>query len=580
VNRPDPDRGAKAASARRWRSLFGAAQPPIIPFSYADLPQQVRDAAIGRMSLSGVQIKASIVLNREKGIVEIARGGGTHILKPSPAEYPGLAEIENLCMDMAEALGMQVPPHGLLPMADGAMAYVVKRFDRLPDGSKIHKEDMAQLLSLPTTAKYEASLEKVGKALRRYSSRPFLDLADFFERVVFSFIIGNGDMHLKNWAILTSREDKKPFIRLAPCYDFVASRLYIHNEDETALTLRGRRNRLTRTDFESLASALQIDPRAAGKMINRLIDAKERLLDLVNAAGFPQERRQAFGDLISARTERLRRGAAAEATPPEVPEQPGGRRREVGQPMTAAWAPLRETTLWIEEARAEASRAMEAHMPRKGFMEFTSRIPESGLDVSLFDLKEAAEKSQISTFGWPIGIVLSTEQDRPYSYADGIRAIVRTTREEGPTFDYWDLRRNGDYYLLKSLFEDLRSQGKLFLDTRIIRVAETLLHTARLYRALGAPASVFVRMQFTHGGLKDRELAAAGTAFMPSLSAHRSRAVDIRTALEERLDRIEPQIHELVYRVVSDLTALFDFFKPSRTALVDPLVDRFVQGRI
>lgn len=293
------------SSQQRWRALLGTNEPPRISFGYADLPQKVRDIA-GKMSLSGVQVKASMRLNRETMELEIVPQAGTHILKPSPVEFPGLAEIENVCMDMAEFLDLQVPPHGLLPMADGALAYVIKRFDRKEDGTKIHKEDMAQILEMPVTAKYDGSLEKIGKAIRNYSSRPFLDLGDFFERVVFSFIIGNGDMHLKNWALLTDREDSKPFTTLAPCYDFVSSSLYIPQEEESALPMGGRKNGLSRKDFETLAASLRIDAKAARHSMDRLIAAEPQLLTMIGTAGLPAPRAEAFQTLVTSRTKRLK----------------------------------------------------------------------------------------------------------------------------------------------------------------------------------------------------------------------------------------------------------------------------------
>lgn len=105
-------------------------------------------------------------------------------------------------MSMAAALGMPVPPHGLFPMSDGRLCYVIKRFDRTDEGGKIGKEMMFQLLG--ATDKYSGSLESVGKAIRAHVENVGLDAIDFFERVLFCFLTGNGDMHLKNWALLVS----------------------------------------------------------------------------------------------------------------------------------------------------------------------------------------------------------------------------------------------------------------------------------------------------------------------------------------------------------------------------------------
>jgi serine/threonine-protein kinase HipA len=132
------------------RNLFGQTVVPEIPFSLADFPERLRQFA-DKMSISGAQIKALVRLDQRGHAIEFARERSTHILKPEPSEYPRLPENENLCMAMAARLGMEVPPHGLFPMADGRLCYIIRRFDRT-DGQKLHKEDFAQLLEKPSDA--------------------------------------------------------------------------------------------------------------------------------------------------------------------------------------------------------------------------------------------------------------------------------------------------------------------------------------------------------------------------------------------------------------------------------------------
>lgn len=266
----------------------------------ADLPEQVR-RAVGKMSLSGVQQKASVVLNKKEQQLEIAQGNGTHILKPDILEYPQIALVENLCMDLAEKLEMEVPPHAVLPMADGTPAYIIKRFDLLPNRARIHKEDMAQLLHIPTESKYEGSLEKVGKAIREHASNVFLDLNNFYERVIFCFLIGNGDMHLKNWALV----DTGTQVKLAPCYDLVASRLYIPREDESALTINGRRNKLTRLDFEKLAQTLELDEKSVNNVFEKFKTIKPTIISMIQSSDLGAYRKNDWIKLVKARYERI-----------------------------------------------------------------------------------------------------------------------------------------------------------------------------------------------------------------------------------------------------------------------------------
>ena len=284
------------------RELFGTAYAPAIPFGIADLPSRVSQAA-GKMSISGVQIKASVKLEPRGRQVEIAAEGGTHILKPEPAEYPELPQNENLVMNMAGELKLPVPPHGLFRMSDGKLCYIIKRFDRLPGGKKVHKEDMAQLLQLPTEAKYNGSLEAVGSVIKAHSTDPFLELFNFYQRVLFNFAIGNGDMHLKNWSLLTPETGE---IRLTPCYDFVSSKLYLPGESDSALPLGGKQNKLSRPDFERFAKYLELDAKAALGALGTVVEAEPKFLGMINASLLSPQRREQLAGTLSERTSRLR----------------------------------------------------------------------------------------------------------------------------------------------------------------------------------------------------------------------------------------------------------------------------------
>lgn len=284
--------------AKCLKALWGRPVAPKIQFSAADLPEKVT-AAGDHMSISGVQAKALVRLNKDSEEVEVAPNGSTHILKPEPNEYPGLPAMENACMSMAAALGLPVPAHGLFPMSDGRLCYVVKRFDRAEDGGKIQKETMFQLLG--STDKYAGSLESVGKAIRAHAENVGLDTVDFFERVLFCFLTGNGDMHLKNWGLLI--RDKKP--SLAPCYDLVSSKVYLAGEEDSALTINARKNKLKRADFEALAGYLKIDPKAAATVFDKFKEARERLRELCVYSELDPSMRQKFEDVMAERFRRL-----------------------------------------------------------------------------------------------------------------------------------------------------------------------------------------------------------------------------------------------------------------------------------
>ena len=279
------------------QNLFGIPRAPKISFSTPDIPVQLRQSEQTLFSISGVQIKTLARLNHEKTELLIAPSGGTHILKPEPTEYPELPVTENLCMAMAGAADLEAPPHGLFPMGDGNLCYVILRFDRTPTGEKIHKEDMAQILGLPGDSKYNGSIESIGKALWKHASFPGLEVLRLFERVLFCFLIGNGDMHLKNWALF---RDSKGLLRLSPCYDFVSSRIYLQDE-ESALTLNGRKNRIRRSDFDALAGYLKIDPKARDKVYSSFAQKTPAWLEMVRGSPLSSPRKESLEALISSR---------------------------------------------------------------------------------------------------------------------------------------------------------------------------------------------------------------------------------------------------------------------------------------
>jgi serine/threonine-protein kinase HipA len=254
------------------------------------------------MSISGVQIKASVKLSPDEKTFEVVSEGGTHILKPEPTEFPELPENENLIMNMAHELKMPVPPHGLFSMADGKLCYIIKRFDRLPNGRKMHKEDMAQLLGFSAERKYSGSLEAVGKIILKHTADSHLELFDFFQRVVFNFAIGNGDMHLKNWSLMTPETGRNT---LTPCYDFVSSKIYIPGEDDFALPMGGKNTKLKRGDFKKFAEYLGLDVKAAVNAINSVAESKLKFLDMVSGSLLSQERREKLAMIIEERMQRL-----------------------------------------------------------------------------------------------------------------------------------------------------------------------------------------------------------------------------------------------------------------------------------
>ncbi|MEK6600568.1 MAG: HipA domain-containing protein, partial [Candidatus Binatota bacterium] len=203
------------ADAKTIKVMFNLDAEPTIPLTLMDIPLRAQ-AMVGKMSISGVQPKLSLQLNKPQAELVPVAEGGEYILKPQIQQYPHVPENENCCMDIAMALDIDVPPHCLLPLKDGTLAYVVKRFDRIGK-EKIHQENFYQILEKKD--KYAGSLEEIGKKLKEISAVPGLDVQLFFERVVLNFLIGNGDAHFQNYSMTYKNEG----VRLAPAYDLVCT---------------------------------------------------------------------------------------------------------------------------------------------------------------------------------------------------------------------------------------------------------------------------------------------------------------------------------------------------------------------
>ena len=278
-----------------WKEMFGMNQIPKISLSLEDLPLKAQDMA-GKMSISGVQPKLSLKLDKRQMQLIIAPTGGEYIFKPQVQHFSHIPENENCCMDIAEAFGVDVPPHCLLPLSDGTLAYIVKRFDRKGE-EKIHQEDFYQILEKKD--KYLGSLEQIGKKLKEISAVPGLDVQLFFERVVLSFILGNGDGHFKNYSISYYQDG----VRLSPAYDIVCSKLVLPKEEDSALTINSKKNNLTREDFDSLAEYLKIPEKVR---YEKFSEKTTLIKQFIQASQLPADSKTKFIEIISSRYDRLK----------------------------------------------------------------------------------------------------------------------------------------------------------------------------------------------------------------------------------------------------------------------------------
>ncbi len=277
------------------KEMFNSSKLPGIDFGLAEVSRQAQKLA-GKLSISGVQPKLSVKLDKKRNMLIVVSEGGEYILKPQTPAFVHIPENEQCCMDMARELGIEVPAHCLVPLKDKSLAYVVKRFDR-EKGIKIHQEDFTQVLEVHD--KYRGSVEQIGRKLKEISSAPGYDAQLLFERVVLNFIIANGDAHLKNYSI----SYKGGNIRLTPAYDIVCSRLAIPDEqEESALDINGKKNRLSRADFDELAEYLIVPVKVRYEKFGGKFQAMK---ELIRASHLSKGDQDTFLGIIKERLRRL-----------------------------------------------------------------------------------------------------------------------------------------------------------------------------------------------------------------------------------------------------------------------------------
>ena len=277
------------------KKFFGTRTAPELPYVRAQLGDLARQVVRSQTTLTGVQAKLSLDINRggrnEPDRFTIVGLWGRFILKPQTHSYRALPELEDVTMHLAEAVKINVVPHSL------------RRIDRQPDGRKIAMEDMCQLSERLTEYKYKGSYEQIAKLIRRYSSAPQLDVINFWEVVVFCWITGNADMHLKNFSLYNQMGG----YTLTPAYDMLSTNLVMPEDtEELALTLNGKKSRLRKTDFYKAITASGVDEKVIENLSRRFSRALPKWFELIDNSFLPDDMKKQYKQLILRRVVMLR----------------------------------------------------------------------------------------------------------------------------------------------------------------------------------------------------------------------------------------------------------------------------------
>ncbi len=288
------------------RKIFESAIVPVLPYTRANIKELAREIVAASTTVTGVQAKLSLDISRGKtGEAQrftIVGLWGKYILKPQTDRFANLPENEDLTMHMAEAAGIKTVPHSLIRFADGELCYITRRIDRTRQGGKIAMEDMCQLSERLTEDKYKGSYERIAKLIRQHSAAPLLDVINFWEVVVFSWLTGNADMHLKNFSLYRPADN---YI-LTPAYDLLSTALAMPEDDEElALTLNRKKKRIRRNDFEKAMLENGMKDNAIAKLFDRFSKSVPKWHGLINESFLPKALQKAYHDKIDIMARRL-----------------------------------------------------------------------------------------------------------------------------------------------------------------------------------------------------------------------------------------------------------------------------------
>ncbi|MGM9797567.1 MAG: HipA domain-containing protein [Parabacteroides sp.] len=273
------------------RKIFDSTVVPELPYTRNNIHELARKIVTASTTVTGVQAKLSLDIARgtkgEPQRFTIVGLWGRFILKPQTDRYANLPENEDLVMHLAEVAGIKTVPHSLIRFANGELCYITRRVDRTKKGEKIAMEDMCQLSERLTEDKYKGSYERIAKLIQKHSSAPLLDVVNFWEVVIFSWLTGNADMHLKNFSLY------KPLANymLTPAYDLLSTSIVMpDDEEELALTLNGKKKKIKRADFENAMHDSGMDDKAIANVFTKFSKAMPKWSELIKQSYLPEDK--------------------------------------------------------------------------------------------------------------------------------------------------------------------------------------------------------------------------------------------------------------------------------------------------
>lgn len=275
------------------RSFFGTTVMPKVDLK--DFDKMGAELISNKNSVTGVQRKLSLHLSEKRNDrrLTLMGNGLSYIIKPEGNDYPFIARAEHLVMSLANLVGIETPMHGLIPFTENSYLYITKRMDRNIDG-KIHMEDFAQLSERPSEYKYNSSYEKVAKIIDRYCPYSEMNKAELFYRLLFCYVVGNSDMHLKNFSVI---EVDKP--TLSPAYDLLPVKIIVNDVEDMALPLNGKKRNITKNDFYAYGLNIGLTEKTVTGLIAKLLSYEDDIYSFIEGSLLPDNKKDELSYFIA-----------------------------------------------------------------------------------------------------------------------------------------------------------------------------------------------------------------------------------------------------------------------------------------
>lgn len=287
---------------------FWQEDTPVLELDYelSKIDELAKENVAQQIIVTGVQPKLSLGFTGEEDknrLTIVGALNGRYILKPPSELYPQMPEIEALSMLLTQACGIDTVPFLLIPMKSGELAYLTRRIDRTAKDKKYPMEDACQFTERLTEHKYRGSYEQIAKGIITYAQNPLLEVVKFYQQVIVSFLIGNNDMHLKNFSLIAFKDNQ---YQLASAYDMVAVKLVIPDDpEELALNLNGKKRKLNRKDFNEAMSKSQIPEKAIENLWNRIEKGMKNWHEIIASCFLSDELKETLLELIKTRVNQI-----------------------------------------------------------------------------------------------------------------------------------------------------------------------------------------------------------------------------------------------------------------------------------